>query len=281
MGSGVGAYYDRLGRWNRVARLIGHDGGSGALTVHRALADPHAGGRPTFTRLHDVLLEHLPPLKAPRVLDAGCGLGGTMLALAAALGARCVGVTLSESQARRANDAAARAGLADQVHAVVQSFDAPPRGPFDLVVAIESLAHSQEPRTSVSMLAAVLAPGGVFAIVDDMPEPAAIGTPDLETFMAGWQCPVLTSEAGYREALAACGLEVRAAIDLTSSVRPRSRAAIGALMAANRLAHAVATAPARQVLDAHRGGLALERLTRAGLVRYRLVVAQKPELQVS
>ena len=31
-----------------------------ALTVHRALADPRAGGRPTFTRLHDVILERLP-----------------------------------------------------------------------------------------------------------------------------------------------------------------------------------------------------------------------------
>ena len=37
----------------------------------------------------------------------------------------------------------------------------------------------------------------------------------------------------------------------------------------------------RQVLDSHRGGLALERLTSARLVRYRLLIARRPELQVS
>ena len=70
MSTGVATYYDRLGRWNHVARVFGYGGGRGTLTVHRALVDPSARGRPTFTRLHDVLLEHLPSLDAPRMLDA-------------------------------------------------------------------------------------------------------------------------------------------------------------------------------------------------------------------
>ncbi|MGC4082586.1 MAG: hypothetical protein QM736_10860 [Vicinamibacterales bacterium] len=40
MASGVATYYERLGRWNRLARVLGDGGGSGALTVHRALVDP-------------------------------------------------------------------------------------------------------------------------------------------------------------------------------------------------------------------------------------------------
>ena len=160
---GVASYYDRLGRWNRVARALGFGGGHTTLTVHRALADPLAGGRETFTRLHDVLLERIPDRRGTRVLDAGCGLGGTMLMFATAREATCIGVTLSESQATAANAAAERAGLSTRVQALVRSYDNPPPGPFDLVVAIESLAHSSDPVATVRGLASVLAPAGSVA----------------------------------------------------------------------------------------------------------------------
>jgi hypothetical protein len=74
----LASYYNRRSRWTRLAQLFGYGGGRDALTVHRALADPAAARRVTSTRLHDLLFESLPPLTNPRVLDAGCGLGGTM-----------------------------------------------------------------------------------------------------------------------------------------------------------------------------------------------------------
>jgi hypothetical protein len=91
----VAAYYDRLTRWNRLARAVGYGGGSATLTVHRGLADPRANGRPTSTRLHDLIVETVAVDRSPRVLDAGCGLGGTMLALRERWGGDYTGVTLS------------------------------------------------------------------------------------------------------------------------------------------------------------------------------------------
>ena len=281
MGSGVATYYDRLGRWNRWARAVGYGGGSGALTVHRALADPRAGGRVTFTRLHDVLLEQLAGLASPRVLDAGCGLGGTMLALAEGIGATCVGLTLSPSQAAVANAEAARRHLGSRVRAEVRSYDSPPSGPFDLIVAIESLAHSLDPGRSVAALSATLAPGGRLVVVDDMPEPDAVRSEDLQAFKRGWQCPVLWPVTSYLEAFARAGLVVDAQLDLTSQSRPRPSVGIALLRACNRVVRTWPSEAFRQVMDSHDGGLALERLTRDGLVRYRLLVARRPELQVS
>jgi len=281
MPTGVATYYDRLGRWNRVARAIGYGGGSSALTVHRALADPRAGGRPTFSRLHDVILERLPPMHGPRVLDAGCGLGGTMLALAERLDSTCTGLTLSRSQAEVANRMASQRGRAAQVHALVQSYDDPPAGPFDLVVAIESLAHSPDPGVSVRALAAVLAPGGYLVIVDDMPEPAAAASPDLATFKAGWHAAVLWPASQFVDEVSALELECLVDEDLTPDVRPRSGVAVSFLIGLNRAARTLPFPALRQVLDSHRGGLALERLTSARLVRYRLLIARRPELQVS
>jgi SAM-dependent methyltransferase len=281
MATGVATYYDRLLRWNRVARIFGYGGGADTLTVHRALADPRAGGRPTFTRLHDILLERLGSRRELRVLDAGCGLGGTMIALAEALDATCTGVTISRTQAEAANAAAAARGVAARVRALVGSYDRPPAGPFDVVIAIESLAHSVDPAVSIKALSAVLAPGGCCLIVDDLPEPAASATAALEMFKTGWNCPVLWSRDEYVGAFAREGLMLVDEIDLTRECRPRPEWRVMLLMVLNRVCSRIAPAGIRQVLQSHRGGLALERLLRRRQVRYRMLVAKRPELRVS
>jgi hypothetical protein len=92
---------------------------------------------------------------------------------------------------------------------------------------------------------------------------------------------VLWSLEQYRRALSSTGLELAREIDLTDSVRLRSPLRVGLLTALNRAAHAIPSAALRQIMDSHLGGLALERLTRNRLVRYRLLVARRPDLTVS
>ena len=276
-GVALGRYYDRLAHWTATARHLGYGGGRHSLTVHRALADPRAGGAPTPTRLHDVLLATLGAPPSGHVLDAGCGLGGTMLDLAGRCPARFTGVTLSGRQAAIARSAIAKAGFTDRVAIHVGSYDTPPAGPFDLALAIESLAHSEHPATSVAAIAAHLPPGGRFAIVDDMPEPAARGTRDLALFQAGWQAPAPLGAAELGATLVRCGLVIVADRDLTAELRPRPLERIALLEGANRLLHRLAPAPAlKALLDSYHGGLALERLYRSSLMRYRLIVAERP-----
>jgi SAM-dependent methyltransferase len=272
----TGVYYDRLSRWTARLAAFGYGGGRRTLTAHRALADPHAAGRPTFTRLHDVLAAALPSPLNGRVLDAGCGLGGTMLDLAARSAATFVGITLSEQQAAVARSAVAEAGLAARIDVRVASYDAPPAGPFDGVIAVESLAHSTHPAATVAALAAHLAPGGWLAVVDDMPTAEARGTEDLALFKAGWRLPVLTSAAELVAALERCGLALAADHDLTGEVRPRTLRRIARLEALNRTLYRLTPSVGlRELLDSYRGGLALERLYRNGLMTYRLIVARK------
>lgn len=271
------AYYDRLSRWTRWAAALGYGGGRATLTAHRALADPRTGGRTTFTRLHDVLAAAVPALASGRVLDAGCGLGGTMLDLAARGSATFVGVTLSEQQAADGRRAIAAAALDERIAIRVASYDSPPDGPFDAVMAIESLAHSPRPAVTVAALAARLAPGGSLAIVDDMPAPAARGTRDLTLFQAGWRLPALPSAEELIAALLGCGLAIAAEQDLTAEMRPRTRVRIASLEALNRVLHRIVpSAGVRALLDSYHGGLALERLYRDSRMRYRLIVARKP-----
>jgi hypothetical protein len=114
-------------------------------------------------------------------------------------------------------------------------------------------------------------------IVDDMPEPAARGTPDLASFQAGWQAPALLGAGELRAALAGCNLTVVAERDLSADVRPRNPAAIARLERLNRaLRRVLPSAALRATLDSYHGGLALERLYRDARMSYRLVVARKP-----
>jgi len=275
-GAGLAGYYDRLARWTAWAKSLGYGGGHAELTVHRALADPRAGGRATVTRLHDVLLAALPSPPSGHVLDAGCGLGGTMLDLAGRCSARFTGITLSERQAAVGRGAAAKAGLDSRIAIEVGSYDAPPDGPFDLAIFIESLAHSPHPARSVAAIVAKLKRGARLAVIDDMPEQEARGTRDLELFQHGWRVPVLASAGELKSTLVQQRLAIVAERDLTHEVRPRTLARIARLETLNRLLHRLApSAGVRALLDSYRGGLALERLYRATLMRYRLVVAEK------
>jgi SAM-dependent methyltransferase len=274
---GLGLYYDRLTRFTAWARPIGLGGGRRHLTVHRALADPRHEGRATVTRLHDLLFEVLSPLAPVRALDAGCGLGGTMIDLARRCDGTFTGLTLSERQAAIARRAIARAALTPRIEVLVGTYDAPPRARFDVVYAVESLAHSPNPARTLNALTARLAAGGTFVVVDDMPEPAARASPDLAAFMAGWQVPMLLSGEDYTDGLARAGLSLIAAHDLSEGLRRRHRASLAALATLGRwLARLTPGASQRALIDSYRGGLALERLYRDGLMRYRLLVARKP-----
>jgi SAM-dependent methyltransferase len=210
------------------------------------------------------------------VLDAGCGMGGTMIALAARCSARFTGLTLSQGQAEIGRRALARRELIDRVEIRTQSYDAPPAARFDAVIAIESLAHSSDPEVSLRALAACLDPGGWLAIVDDMPLPAARDTRDLAVFQQGWKLPVLLGVVEWSAALHDCDLEIVLDRDLSPELRPRSLQRVAMLERINAwLRRSAPTDAIRRLLDSYRGGLALEHLYRDGLMTYRLLVARR------
>ena len=77
-----------------------------------------------------------------RVLDIGCGWGGTALTLARDHGARVVGITLSTEQLTRARARASTAGLADRVRFELMDYRDPTlTGPFDRIVSIGMFEH--------------------------------------------------------------------------------------------------------------------------------------------
>ncbi len=251
--------------------------GEAAHPIHRALTDP-AGGPPSPLVLHRLMLEGLDLPPNPRVLDAGCGYGATMLDLAPALGGDWTGLTLSDAQQARGAAAIAAAGLSARVRIQLQSYDTPPPGPFDLIIGIESLIHSAAPEATIAALAAVLAPGGHLVMVDDMPEEALPPEPAqrFALFCHHWRCPVAPGRAGWVRAMEAAGLALVAECDLNPLLRVRGMdEAAPRLRELRRWPERLRRAVGLGVrAEAEIGGLLLETLQMEGFVRYRLLVAR-------
>jgi tocopherol O-methyltransferase len=103
-----------------------------------------------------------------RVVDVGCGIGGSSRHIARKYrGAQVEGITLSPYQAARANELATEQGLADMCHfQVADALHMPfADNSFDLVWSLESGEHMPDKAQFVSELFRVATPGGRIIIV--------------------------------------------------------------------------------------------------------------------
>ena len=160
-----------------------------------------------------------------RVLDAGCGLGGSSLWLAESLGARVVGITLAESQADQASRIAARRGLADKVTFERADFTSTPfpDESFDVIWAVESLCHAEAKCRFYHEAARLLRPGGRLVIAEFIRTTRKLH-PQAERVMRewldGWAIPDLDTEQEHVGAAAAAGFSNISVRDCTIFTRP-------------------------------------------------------------
>ena len=96
------------------------------------------------------------------LLDIGCGWGALVIRAAERFGARCVGVTLSENQARLARERVERAGLQHLVEIRLQDYR-DVGGQFDRITSVGMFEHVGIAHLAeyFSRINALLAPGGV------------------------------------------------------------------------------------------------------------------------
>lgn len=283
--SRIATYYDWLSLYESLVRRLGYRGGFDRLTVHRLLA-PDRPGVAAADVVHDRLAAALGEMNAPRVVDAGCGVGGTTFYLHGRFGGEYDGLTLSRAQQSRAVREAARRGISPACRFHFRNYDDPlddlVPGGADLIVAIESLAHSPNPAGTVAGFARALRPGGRLAIVDDVPDEALPqNDPDLAAFRQGWSCPAVARKSDLQAAFRAAELDVEVDEDLTSLVPLRDGGRLERLVRVNRRWHRLLRATrARTLVDALHGGLMLERLYRRGGMRYRFLLARSSGLKI-
>jgi ubiquinone/menaquinone biosynthesis C-methylase UbiE len=120
-------------------------------------------------QVHRTILKGLDLEKGMKILDAGCGFGGTLIHLAKAFpDAQCVGIDMSDTLLDLARQTAEAGGLEDRVtfeKADVQEIPYPDDS-FDVVISTNVLHHVADPLAMLHELERVLAPEGMLYIAD-------------------------------------------------------------------------------------------------------------------
>jgi cyclopropane fatty-acyl-phospholipid synthase-like methyltransferase len=160
-----------------------------------------------------------------RVLDAGCGVGGSAIWLAEELGARVTGVTLVDRQVELARRFAAERGVAELVDfeerdMLETGFE---QASFDVVWSIESVCHVPDIEAFLRHALFLLRDGGRFACVDLCGGPAPSAERE-RTVCDGWAMAALRQPADIASALARAGFEAIESEDLTARAAISARA---------------------------------------------------------
>jgi tocopherol O-methyltransferase len=112
-------------------------------------------------RLIELLVERARVPKGARVLDVGCGIGGTSIWLAQNLGCDVTGITISPVQVEMATEAARH--LENRPTFLIDDANAlSVRGVFDIVWAVEVISHLSNRDLFFKRMTERLAPGGKF-----------------------------------------------------------------------------------------------------------------------
>jgi SAM-dependent methyltransferase len=277
----VREYYDR-----NTPRFVRSHQSAVAKAIHREVWGPGTvTEREAFEYVNRLVLQEIDrradTSTGPfRVLDLGCGVGGTLFYLASRRSIVGVGVTLSPVGVRLAGEIARESGLGASCHFLEANYlRLPDVGPQDAVYAIESFLHGPDPAAFFRSAAAAMSAGARLMVCDDFltedgDHPAGrIARQDLDDFRRGWHVgSLVTPDQARRHALAA-GLNPVSDQDLTPWLklqRPCDRT-IAVFVTIGR------ALPFRSPWwDSWVGGHAIQRCLLTGLIRYRFLVFEKP-----
>lgn len=168
-----------------------------------------------------------------RILDVGCGVGGSARYLANHFGASVLGLTLSPVQVERARQLTQQAGLSERVQFRVQDMltITANEGLFDLVWSMESAEHIPDKKVLLQRFWDVLEPGGQFLIATwchrDLP-PALAGAEQrlLDRVCQLYHLPPWISLRDYERIAGEIGFTSIKTADWSDAVAPFWKAVI-------------------------------------------------------
>ncbi len=222
--SRIRAYYDETWLDYRMLWLNPQN-----RAIHFGYWDEHTRSHSeSLLNMNRVLTNHLGIRSGQRILDAGCGVGGSAIWLAKTYEVEVVGITPVASQVARARRYAQEHGLADQVSFAQQDYTCTtfPKASFDVVWAMESLCHAPDKRRVLAEARRLLRPGGRLGIAEYMRTSRPYTVADealLHSWLSGWAIPDIAMAYTWLEWTQEVGFHNIKLVDITRNVRPSLR----------------------------------------------------------
>ena len=161
--------------------------------------------------------------KRAKILDVGCGLGGSSMYLANHLGAEVVGITLSRVQVDMASKKVTEGGVKNVEFFVMdaENMKFPSGTLFDVIWAIESISHFPHKEEFFRDAVALLKPGGKFILADWF-QSEGIKHEEREKFIEpierGMLTPRIEAMSDYERLLKTQGIEIIISQDVSNQV---------------------------------------------------------------
>jgi cyclopropane fatty-acyl-phospholipid synthase-like methyltransferase len=202
----VNEYYDQT---NFDYKKVWHSGTSLAYHFGYYADDIHEHQH-ALTNANQVLAGIARVKSGDRVLDAGCGLGGSSFWLAAHRSAMVVGITPVPGHVTAAKETARHRSLDDRVTFHEADYTDTPfqTASFDVVWALESLCHAVSKAAFYREAARLLRPGGRLVVAEYIRVSRDLGA-DTESmvreWLDGWSIPDIDTAEEHLAAAAEAG----------------------------------------------------------------------------
>lgn len=283
--SKIAAYYD-----NNTRHFLRLGGSADTAAIHRAIWAPGVRDRAAaFNYLNQLVGQAIAPVlpdqaaqSQARVLDIGCGVGGSATWLASTLGVDVIGVTLSAVQQQLASERADSLGLAQRCRFMQADFlqtnfaELPDRqpalAPVHAAFAIESFAHARDIDEFFATAARLIMPGGRLIICDDF---LVSGLSDaraefwVDRFRQGWHLNNLSSVGRTCAVAQQHCFRLLESVDLSPYIRSFHPAILLPLSHLTRLPLPFS------YWQNLAGGSALQRCLKQGWTRYQALIWQR------
>lgn len=217
-------YYDECYWDYRTSWLDGHN-----LAIHYGYWDAETRNHgQALLNMNRVLADTAGITAEERVLDAGCGIGGSSIWLAENRNARVMGISLSDLQINQARRNATQRGVADRVEFQTADFCNTPFADesFDVIWGIESICHALDKRAFIREAYRLLRKGGRLVCSDGYALRRDFSEQEwtiIRTCLDGWQIPNLAMPDEFQAYLTESGFSDIRFSDITPRILPSSR----------------------------------------------------------
>ncbi|UCD07485.1 MAG: methyltransferase domain-containing protein [Candidatus Aenigmatarchaeota archaeon] len=182
----------------------------------------------SLLRMNQFLAEKAGIKAGERVLDAGCGIGGSSIWLAENLGAIVTGINISQKQIDMAKRFARERGVENLVKFYNRDFiDTKfPNKSFDVVWEIESMCHADDKRDFLKETWRILKKGGRLIVADGFQKKEIFSKDEqrvMNEWLSGWAVPNLPKIRDFENYLKSLKFRKIEFLDITQNVMPTSR----------------------------------------------------------